>query len=1084
MFFLLNRCAVAIIKAAMLPLMLVAACINTIAQNAPQTGITGVVTDGSKPLSGVNIRIVQTNQTMTTGPGGEYAFLIKPGEYTIQFQFVGFRQVTRNITVHAQQMMRLPLTMTAESRMLDTVSISTVRRATTARALLELRRQSTNIQDAIGAVQIEKSASINTAQALQRVTGVTVKDGKYVTVRGLSDRNVVVQLNGARLAGADASRSSVAVDLIPAQLLENIIVEKSITPDKPGDANGAVVEIQTRTIPTNRFFNISLQTGINGNIGFNGYANSFEGAKMGFFGQHVNKLNQTQDFKDLISDYTARGYSTADGSIATGLTEAIKMSPQSQLHYNEAMRINRVMEKGFSPYLTTRADKYSPDQIYGISFGDRINLKKGKAIGFVVGANYYNRSQSNPSGEINLFSVKEPGNGGGTGPNINYPNELRMLSLYRLRENTGNRQLSYGGLATLSFRFNRFNEMSFTYSGNGGSETTASNQDGVSNASFHAADPNVMPFFPDHQHIYNFILRSTRRSLNSYQLKGEHKFRVGEKVRPWQLSYSLSRSVANQNDPDYRDTRMRVDSLGRITNPEFGGWEGNNKDPMLQSEYARTYFASSDRYYRRLRENNDNYKVNLVIPFKVGHDTVSFFKAGGYYFGRKRTYSESLFNRQDNSAGVRNEYGGFSQAANSLTSLYGNLTAWNGPGMVGVIENANNKLGQALVPGYLFVPQAGVTTMPGSNMLFINSYNAQQDVAAFYSMVDLNAIKDWRLIGGVRVENTSFESTPDTTGTNFTVRSGVRDVEEFERVYKTNYLTYDWLPSGSLVYKGLKNFNFRLAYSKTLIRPELNEIVLSAQRDPIQQLTLYGNKHLQNGIYQNYDFRTDWFIGTDELISVSGFYKTVDKQIERVYTNGAIDQYGFVNSFVSFRNNPAQGKVYGFETEIRKSLKELFPVGKFIYIGANLMLAKSETTIDPTEYYIISLLDRNASRKRPLVDQPNVAYNINVDFDYPKWGTQFNVLYNKTGKRLSDINSDGSPNIYEYPAATLDIVWTQKITKRLEWKAFVKNALNAATRFYYANPGNSKTFGVDEREYLRRSFSYGSVYTLGFKYSL
>src|SRR6202012_5014878 len=146
-----------------------------------------------------------------------------------------------------------------------------------------------------------------------------------------------------------------------------------------------------------------------------------------------------------------------------------------------------------------------------------------------------------------------------------------------------------------------------------------------------------------------------------------------------------------------------------------------------------------------------------------------------------------------------------------------------------------------------------------------------------------------RVIGGIRIENTSFQATQDTTNTNFAVLTGIYDKEDFIRNYVTNYLKYNWLPSGSIVYRGIKNLNFRVAYSKTLIRPEMNEIVLSAQRDPIQQLTIYGNNKLTNGVFSNYDFRTDWFIGEDELVSGSAFFKTVDKQLERVYTSGSID---------------------------------------------------------------------------------------------------------------------------------------------------------------------------------------------------
>jgi hypothetical protein len=1074
--------SVLLMRAGLLVLFIAVFACGARAQNTVRTGVTGVISDGKETLPGATISVLETQQVVTSGNDGTYTIYIKPGDYTLEFRFVGYKTTTKRVTIGPNQMVKIPVALGTEQKMLGAVNVTATRKATSPKALLQLRRQSANIQDAIGAEQIDKSASITTAQALQRVTGVTVKDGKYITVRGLSDRNVVVQLNGSRLAGADASRSSVAVDLIPAQLLENIIVEKSITPDKPGDANGAVVEINTKSIPDSKFMFISAQTGFNGNVGVFGYGNSFQDGNMGFFGQNVKSQNLTSAYTNLVNEFTARGYSEASGTLGQGFAQAIESSSIDQAHYNEAIKINNVMEQGFSPYLTTKAKVYDPDQIYGVTYGNRYTLKSGKVIGLILGVNYYNRSQSDPNGQDNLYTVKEPTQDGTGAPNIVYPNEFRLIPVYNLSENTGNQQLNYGGLATVSFRFNKFNELSFTYNGNFGTEVTASQENGTTNPDLKVADPTVIPVFGDHQGIYDFILHSTQRSLNSFQLHGDHKFELAKKIRPWELSYSLSTSYASQDDPDYRDTRMRVDSLGRIPNPALASGTGSTAQ-LIPSEYQRTYFVESDRYYRNLDEHNSNYKADLIIPFKISRDTTSIFKMGGYYYGRKRSYTETLFTRTDNSTAVLNQYGGYSQTPGDLTTLGGNLNAWSGPGEVGVIENANTLQGQSLVPGYLYTPQAGVTVIPGSNQVFINSYNATEAVTAFYGMFDLNLSKDWRVVGGLRVENTSFQSTPDTTNSNFSKISGIKDQEDFDRNYKTDYLTYNWLPSGSVIYKGLKDFNFRVAYSKTLIRPEMNEIVLSAQRDPIQQLTIYGNKNLQNGIYSNYDFRTDWFIGDDELISASAFYKTVVDQIERVYTNGTIDQYGFVNSYVTFRNNPSLGKVWGMEFEIRKNLSQFFDLGKYIYLGGNLMLARSRTTIDSVEYYTISLLERNAPDTRPLVDQPNIAYNINLDFDYPKWGTQFDLLYNKTGKRLSDINSDGTPNIYELPAPSFDVVWSQRINKRLEFKAFIKNAFNSETRFYYANPGSSNEVGVTDQEYLRRAYNYGSVYTLGFKYT-
>ncbi len=94
---------------------------------------------------------------------------------------------------------------------------------------------------------IVKTGSITTTQALSKVAGVTITDDKFIAVRGLGDRSVIGQLNGVRLAFSDPDRSSIPLDLVPASLLDNITIYKTVTPDKPADAAAGIVELKTKS---------------------------------------------------------------------------------------------------------------------------------------------------------------------------------------------------------------------------------------------------------------------------------------------------------------------------------------------------------------------------------------------------------------------------------------------------------------------------------------------------------------------------------------------------------------------------------------------------------------------------------------------------------------------------------------------------------------------------------------------------------------------------------------------------------------------------------------------------------------------
>ena len=103
------------------------------------------------------------------------------------------------------------------------------------------------------------------ADALTKLTGASVQDGKYVVVRGLSDRYNTTTLNGATLPSADPNRKSVQLDQFPTDLLDVIETTKTFTPDKSGEFTGGAVDIQTKSFPDQFFYNVSYGIGYNTN---------------------------------------------------------------------------------------------------------------------------------------------------------------------------------------------------------------------------------------------------------------------------------------------------------------------------------------------------------------------------------------------------------------------------------------------------------------------------------------------------------------------------------------------------------------------------------------------------------------------------------------------------------------------------------------------------------------------------------------------------------------------------------------------------------------------------------------------------
>ena len=232
------------------------------------------------------------------------------------------------------------------------------------------------------------------------------------------------------------------------------------------------------------------------------------------------------------------------------------------------------------------------------------------------------------------------------------------------------------------------------------------------------------------------------------------------------------------------------------------------------------------------------------------------------------------------------------------------------------------------------------------------------------------------------------------------------------------------------------------------------------------------------------DFRWEWFSKNQEVISASLFYKKAVDVIERVFTptTSGFDIYGRQVNTISFRNNPSSGYVAGIELEYRRGLDMLPGNLKYLFVGANVMLAHSETKIPDDELYVRRLLDRSAKDKRPLFEQPSYVVNANIGFERPDWGSSYNIFFNKTGERLIELSTNGTPNIYEIPAGDLDFSFNQKLYKRINMKGFVKNILNQSTKYQYKEDGHSG-YGVNNDTYIRRQFRRGTDILIGFTYT-
>ena len=1030
-----------------------------------QLRVAGQVTDaaGKGPLSGVSIQVMGGRSSAVTDDAGNFSLVTDSSHLKLIVTYIGYKG--QQVKIEGPSM-AIALLHTGES--LGSVTVQARRKVNTEAALLDERKRAAVVSDGISAQQIERTASITTTQALARVSGVTITDDKYVAVRGLGDRSVIGELNGVRLASSDPDRSTIPLDLVPANLLDNIVVYKTSSPDRPADASGGIVELKTKSIPTEKTLSFTVQTGFNSNIGIGGKVNSFYNSSMGFLGDKVKDHDLKPDFVNLGKQYPG-GVGQMQQLIAGTNYDANALK--------EVNRINGIMHE-FDPALTTRYKSAPLNGIYSVTFGNSYNVFKHHQLGVILSGSYYSRSTDISNGVLNQYSIYQGVMSGNplidesrVIPKYITPNTPNLGKYVGYRENTGDQILNYGILGGLSYRFDANNEISFQYLGSRGAETQATSLTGQYEYVTGLTGP-----------VYSYIysLKQTYRTFNTYNLQGEHRFGNG-KYAP-RLSYNAASSKSTQDDPDYRFVDLAdykpkgggyYYSTSSLPFNGSNGYLGVTDQYALVSGYVNGYGPygkiqadPNGRRFRNLTETNYNYKADVTLPF-VFRGIEQSFKAGYAYLYRDRTFGEYVLSLPGSNFSATKQL--------PLYQVYGNLDQLVGYNQIGIHPvNSSTAEGAPLVNGFLYNSQKSP-----------NNYKGFYETDAFYGMLDLRPLKDLRLTGGARFEKTNIQSRVDTSGVYIdpSLTSGgvnlvyINPVSKYITKYKPYY-------SANLTYTLNQKTNFRLAYSTSLARPELRELTNVFEFDPFQQALIVGNPGLVNQETKSYDFRWEWFPHSGEVLSASFFTKEIDHQLEKVFiqnTAGIAAQYPEFPT-IEYRNDPNKGHLWGIELEVVKDLGLLWKPLSHFFIGSNASIVRSSIVKNQERVDAARTIDRQAPGKSPLFEQAPYSINAFVNYTNKSTGTDLTATFNMVGERLVQVNLDGSPDLYSRPMPVLDFVFSQKITKRLLFKGYAKNVLNRPYEETYTNPETGGTYYGTK--YVRRSYKRGAEIMLGLTYDL
>jgi len=226
-----------------------------------------VVEEGTgKSIPGVLVKVLNTKLATQTDASGNFIIRNVPvGKQELQFSdFTLETKIISDVDAIKDETTSLTVSMAEKNNTLNEVVIKrTKMKAESVASLLSVQKNSARVSDGISSETIKRTPDKTTSDVLKRISGTSIQDNKFVIIRGLNDRYNTTYLNGSPLPSTEPDKKAFSFDIFPANMLDNLIIYKTATPDLPGEFAGGVIDINTKSTPDKDFQSYSVGTGYN-----------------------------------------------------------------------------------------------------------------------------------------------------------------------------------------------------------------------------------------------------------------------------------------------------------------------------------------------------------------------------------------------------------------------------------------------------------------------------------------------------------------------------------------------------------------------------------------------------------------------------------------------------------------------------------------------------------------------------------------------------------------------------------------------------------------------------------------------------
>ena len=239
---------------------------------AQTTVLKGQIIDGktNEPLSGAYVHFDDRKGGALTDVYGQFAITVAvSGEYKVKVKYVGYEDFKKQMLLSEGKTIILNIRLTPKTESLKTVNVYAKGQIETEVSSRRSEKMADNITNVLSAQAMQRSPDINAANALQRVSAVTIQrnsgsDEAFAIIRGLEPRYNNTLINGVKVTSPDPASRFISLSIVPSDLLEKIEVSKSLTPDMEGDAIGGTVNLVFKDAPEFEYFKANASVGYSG----------------------------------------------------------------------------------------------------------------------------------------------------------------------------------------------------------------------------------------------------------------------------------------------------------------------------------------------------------------------------------------------------------------------------------------------------------------------------------------------------------------------------------------------------------------------------------------------------------------------------------------------------------------------------------------------------------------------------------------------------------------------------------------------------------------------------------------------------